>query len=220
MKKLLTVLIACALLSGCNSDKTSSPETLAEISDLVFNKGYGEEEVLEIVNGVYYEDLEERWGEHGMLSGFWGDIWGIENDGSIKQITVYYNRDGYAEHVVINDVEPRNENTAELNENLQTDENGNYIADDPPLYEDDNYFDIVNDGYTALGVLEDIKGVNNERLHELWGEPDGMLSGFWGDIWDIGDNRKMIVYYDNNGNVINVILDEEKEDTGENNLEE
>lgn len=219
MKKILTVLIACVLLSGCNSGKTSSPETLAEISDLVFNKGYGEEEVLEIVNGVYYEDLEERWGEHGGLSGFWGDIWVIENDGNKKQIIVYYNRDGNAEYVLIDDVEPY-ESTAKRNENLQTDENGNFVADDPPLYEDDNYFDIVNDGYTSLGVLSDIEGVNNERLHELWGEPDGILFGFWGDIWDIGDNRQMIVYYDNNDNVINVILDEEKEDTGENNLEE
>lgn len=219
MKKILTVLIVCVLLSGCNSGKTSSPEILAEISDLIFNKGYGEEEVLEIVNGVYYEDLEERWGEHGGLSGFWGDIWVIENGGNKKQIIVYYNRDGNAEHVLIDDVEAY-ESTAERNENLQTDENGNFVADDPPLYEDDNYFDIVNDGYTSLGVLSDIEGVNNERLHELWGEPDGILFGFWGDIWDIGDNRQMIVYYDNNGNVINVILDEEKEDTGENNLEE
>lgn len=105
MKKILTVLIACALLSGCNSGKTSSPETLAEISDLVFNKGYGEEEVLEIVNGVYYEDLEERWGEHGGLSGFWGDTWEIENDGNKKQIIVYYDSNGNVENVVIKETE-------------------------------------------------------------------------------------------------------------------
>lgn len=212
MGKFLTVLIAI-MISSC---KVPNIAELDEVSDLVFNKGYGEEEVLEIVNGVYYEDLAERWGEHGGLSGFWGDIWVIENGESKKQIIVYYNRNGFAEHVIIDDIKS---NTEKQDENLQTDENGNFVADDPPLYEED-YFDIVNDGYTALGVLADIKGVNNERLHELWGEPDGILSGFWGDIWYIGNNNRMIVYYDNNGNVINVIIDEIKKDTGENNQEE
>lgn len=209
MKKILTVLIACILLSSCNSDKTSVAE-LDEVSDLVFNKGYGEKEVLEIVNGVYYEDLEEHWGEHGGLSGFWGDIWVIENGGSKKQIIVYYNRDGFAEHVIIDDIKS---DTEKQDESLQTDENENLVADDPPLYESKDYFDIVNDGYTASGVLGDIKGVNNKRLHELWGEPDGILFGFCGDIWDIGNNKQMIVYYDDSGNVTDVIIDEVKTDT-------
>lgn len=209
LKKILTVLIACILLSSCNSDKTSVAE-LDEVSDLVFNKGYGEEEVLEMVDGVYYEDLEEHWGEHGGLSGFWGDIWVIENGESKKQIIVYYNSDGFAKHVIIDDIKS---NTEKQDENLQTDENGNFVADDPPLYESEDYFDIVNDGYTASGVLGDIKGVNNKRLHELWGEPDGILFGFCGDIWDIGNNKQMIVYYDDSGNVTDVIIDEVKIDT-------
>lgn len=214
MKKILTVLIVCILLSGCNSGKTRGPETLDEVADLVFNEGYGEEEVLEIVNGVYYEDLEERWGEHGGLSGFWGDTWVIENGGNKKQIIVYYNRDGNAEHVRIGDIEPDTEKSPDKqDENLQTDENGNFVDEDTPLYEEEDYFDIVNDCYTASGVLADIKGVNNERLHELWGTPDCVLSGFWGDIWYIGNNNRMIVYYDNNGNVINVIINEVKTDT-------
>lgn len=212
MGKFLTVLIAI-MMSSCKAPNIAE---LDEVSDLVFNKGYGEKEVLEMVNGVYYEDLEERWGEEYFgLSGMFGDTWSIyDSDGSRKQITVYYNSDGFAVHVVINDVEPHNENTAEQNESFQTDENGDCADyDDPPLYEEKDYFDIVNDGYTALGVLADIKGVNNERLHELWGTPDGVLSGFWGDIWYIGNNNRMIVYYDNNGNVTNVIIDEIKKDT-------
>ena len=212
MGKFLTVLIAI-MMSSCKAPNIAE---LDEVSDLVFNKGYGEEEVLEIVNGVYYEDLAERWGEHGGLSGFWGDIWVIENGESKKQIIVYYNSDGFAEHVIIDDIKSNTEKSPD-----KQDENGDCADYDAPLlYESEDYFDIVNDGYTALGVLADIKGVNNEKLHELWGTPNGMLSGFWGDIWYIGNNNRMIVYYDNNGNVINVIIDEIKKDTGENNQEE
>lgn len=206
MGKFLTVLIAI-MLSSCKAPNIAE---LDEVSDLVFNKGYGEEEVLEMVDGVYYEDLAERWGEHGGLSEFWGDIWVIENGESKKQIIVYYNSDGFAKHVIIDDIKS---DTEKQDENLQTDENENLVADDPPLYESEDYFDIVNDGYTASGVLGDIKGVNNKRLHELWGEPDGILFGFCGDIWDIGNNKQMIVYYDDSGNVTDVIIDEVKIDT-------
>ena len=84
LKKILTVLIACIILSSCKADNASKFVKLDEVSDLVFNKGYGAEEVLEIVNGVYYENIDNQWGEpNGGLSGFWGAIWLINDDGKI-----------------------------------------------------------------------------------------------------------------------------------------
>lgn len=44
-------------------------------------------------------------------------------------------------------------------------------------------------------VLEQIQGVSRERLIESWGEPDGMLSGFFGDVWEITENESITVYY-------------------------
>lgn len=75
---------------------------LDEVSELVFNKGYGAVEIFEMVNGVYYENLAEKWGEpDGKLSGFWGDIWYVGNN---KQIIVYYDSDGCVENVRIDNI--------------------------------------------------------------------------------------------------------------------
>lgn len=210
MKKILTVLIAI-VISSC---KASDMAKLDEVSDLVFNKGYGEAEVLEIVNGVYYKDIAAEWGEpNGGLSGFWGDIWLINNDGKKKQIIVYYNSDGYAEHVIIDDIKTDNKNTVEQNKNLETDENGYYIDDDPLIYD----FYVINDGLTSYGALEWFGGIYYEELYEHWGEPDGRLSGFWGDIWNIGNNKQMIVYYNSDGCVENVIIENIEANTDGNN---
>jgi len=38
-------------------------------------------------------------------------------------------------------------------------------------------------------------GYDRDQLHEIWGEPDGMLSGFWGDRWKVDDGTNVIVYY-------------------------
>lgn len=77
---------------------------LDEVSNLIFNEGYGSAEVLEMLQDVYYENLAAQWGAPDtMLSGFWGDGWIIDNGGKSKQIIVYYNEDGYALHVKILD---------------------------------------------------------------------------------------------------------------------
>lgn len=170
---------------------------LDEVSNLVFNEGYGETEVLEMVDGVYYKDIAAEWGEpNGGLSGFWGDIWLINDSGMKKQIIVYYNSDGFAEHVIIDDIEEKITN------------NVNYTDDDPPVYYmDDNFFELLSNGeFSSDEVLRMLGGIKYEELYELWGEPDGALSGFWGDIWDIGNNKQIIVYYNGVGFVENVII--------------
>ena len=56
LKKILTVLIAI-VISSC---KASDMAELDEVSDFVFNNGYSETEVLEIIDGVYYKDIAAK----------------------------------------------------------------------------------------------------------------------------------------------------------------
>jgi len=44
-------------------------------------------------------------------------------------------------------------------------------------------------------------GLPRERLTDAWGDSDGMLSGFWGDIWEVNGLGKVIVYYDQDGDI-------------------
>ena len=44
-----------------------------------------------------------------------------------------------------------------------------------------------------------LKGCPRDRLIDCWGEPDDMLSGFWGDIWELTGLAEVIVYYDQDG---------------------
>ena len=54
-------------------------------------------------------------------------------------------------------------------------------------------------------ATDKIKGYDREAVTYIWGEPDGMLSGFFGDIWDAGD-ESIIVYYDEDSKVTYVKL--------------
>ena len=56
---------------------------------------------------------------------------------------------------------------------------------------------------------EELIGLSEEELHRRWGEPDGVLSGFWGDIWNLGalSDRQIIVYYSAEGIVETVKVD-------------
>lgn len=48
------------------------------------------------------------------------------------------------------------------------------------------------------------------QLNRGLGAPNGMLSGFWGDIWYFGegDERRIVVYYDGDGLVEHVKIGE------------
>lgn len=39
-------------------------------------------------------------------------------------------------------------------------------------------------------------GLSRQEILNAWGEPDGMLSGFFGDIYALEDGAQVIVYYD------------------------
>ncbi len=45
---------------------------------------------------------------------------------------------------------------------------------------------------------------SEKDVHARFGEPQGSLSGFWGDIYAPDDGTEVIIYYDNNGYVSEV----------------
>lgn len=51
-----------------------------------------------------------------------------------------------------------------------------------------------------------LKGEHRDNIIASWGEPDGHLSGFWGDVWFLDDvkDKKITLYYDADGCVENV----------------
>ena len=51
-------------------------------------------------------------------------------------------------------------------------------------------------------------GISREDILDAWGEPDGQLSGFWGEIWQLVSEKSkhVIVYYDENGIVEHVMV--------------
>lgn len=51
------------------------------------------------------------------------------------------------------------------------------------------------DGLTVL------LGMTYDQIHERYGEPDGTLSGLWGDIYHMEDGTEFIIYYDEDASV-------------------
>ena len=57
---------------------------------------------------------------------------------------------------------------------------------------------VLEKGYTQEEIEEKLKGEYRDDILISWGEPDGMLSGMWGDVWFLDEEkeRKITVYYD------------------------
>ena len=58
----------------------------------------------------------------------------------------------------------------------------------------------TSDGYDALfydymNNQEKIIGMNYKEIYKVYGEPSGMLSGFWGDIYRNNEGEELILYY-------------------------
>ena len=60
--------------------------------------------------------------------------------------------------------------------------------------------------YSQEEMEAKLKGEHRDNIIASWGEPDGHLSGFWGDVWFLDDikDKKITLYYDANGCVENV----------------
>lgn len=67
----------------------------------------------------------------------------------------------------------------------------NNLSEIPELNEITNY-------HSQEQLEEVLLGHSIEELHSSWGEPDGNLSGFWGEIWELGENdpKTIICYYE------------------------
>ena len=57
------------------------------------------------------------------------------------------------------------------------------------------YMQLQLDGKGEEFVMSQFEGFTREKLIAKWGNPDGMLSGFYGDIWTITETESIIVYY-------------------------
>ncbi len=54
-------------------------------------------------------------------------------------------------------------------------------------------------------ATEHLEGYLHTQLAEVWGQPQGQLFGFWGDIWQVND-AAIIAYYDSDGAVTHIKL--------------
>lgn len=90
-------------LSGYASrpDGTTDFLELCEVHDFVFEKGYAPEEIEEVLAGKSWKKFHASWGEpDGMLSGFWGEIWYLDEEKD-SRITLYYDAEGSVENIII-----------------------------------------------------------------------------------------------------------------------
>ena len=67
-------------------------------------------------------------------------------------------------------------------------------------------------GYTLDDFKEYLIGKSSKEIIALWGEPDFSLSGLYGDGWYFDEDKAIILYYDGNYNVIDVLINEETEE--------
>ncbi len=54
-------------------------------------------------------------------------------------------------------------------------------------------------------LMDTVKGKTFEEIHELLGEPDAQLSGFFGDVYSVSSGLEIVFYYDGNGIVERVL---------------
>lgn len=101
MRKMLILLVFVLALTGCAGEQTELIK-LDEVKAFVSEKGYTGEDFKDRLTGKFSnKDLINAWGEpDGTLSGFWGDIWNLDEDGN-RVIVIYYDNDGYVKDILV-----------------------------------------------------------------------------------------------------------------------
>ena len=96
MKYYVLLVLACALwLTSCKQDGIIP---LDEVSALISEEGYSNEDFMQALAGRNREDIVDTWGEpNASLSGLFGDIWMIRED---LWVALYYDRDGTVTDVI------------------------------------------------------------------------------------------------------------------------
>ena len=54
-----------------------------------------------------------------------------------------------------------------------------------------------------------LKGKTEKEIGDNWGEPDGMLSGFYGDIFEY-DGKQIVIYYDADSRITDVLVSDKQ----------
>ncbi len=100
---LFLLLLACSSgLTGClGKSNKADILNITEISGLITEKGYTEEEFQDNLLGRTRDDIIIAWGDpDGSLFGSFGDVWYL-SDESNKQIVVYYDEDRVTERILL-----------------------------------------------------------------------------------------------------------------------
>ena len=68
---------------------------------------------------------------------------------------------------------------------------------------------VLEKGYDSEDIKELLEGIPQKKMHAKWGNPDGHLSGFWGEIWFLNQEKdgRITLYYDEDGKVDDVVVD-------------
>ena len=68
---------------------------------------------------------------------------------------------------------------------------------------------VLEKGSAFCDIEEMLEGIPQKKIHAKWGNPDGHLSGFWGEIWFLNKEKegRITLYYDEDGKVDDVVVD-------------
>lgn len=68
---------------------------------------------------------------------------------------------------------------------------------------------VLEKGYDSEDIEDLLEDIPQKRIHASWGKPDGHLSGFWGEIWFLNEEKdgRITLYYDEDGKVDDVVVD-------------
>jgi len=61
---------------------------------------------------------------------------------------------------------------------------------------------------SAEWAAEKLAGYTQDDIQKEWDEPDGTLSGFYGEYWNLENAKRVVVTYDGDGNVMEVAINE------------
>ena len=62
---------------------------------------------------------------------------------------------------------------------------------------------------TSEKAAELLKNKTEKEIHDNWGQPDGMLSGFYGDIYEY-NGKSIVIYYDADSKVTDVLVSDQQ----------
>ena len=62
---------------------------------------------------------------------------------------------------------------------------------------------------SSKDATEVLKNKTEKEINNDWGKPDGMLSGFYGDIYEY-DDKLIVIYYDADSKVTDVLISDKQ----------